>query len=153
MALPAYDINTCDEHGDDIEAVVIPFPTNRANTDPTPRLRAQLDNHLGSSSMELDDNGAVISYEEYFPYGGTSFRAKSTAEVSDKRYRYSGKERDEETGLYYYGARYLAAWLGRWTSADPAGMVDGPNRFGFVRVLPRTPNEAEAVTFPAARER
>jgi RHS repeat-associated protein len=37
-----------------------------------------------------------------------------------KRYRYTGKERDEESGLYYYGARYYAAWLGRWTSVDPA---------------------------------
>jgi len=35
-----------------------------------------------------------------------------------KRYRYTGKERDEESGLYYYGARYYIAWLGRWTSYD-----------------------------------
>jgi RHS repeat-associated protein len=46
--------------------------------------------------------------------------------VSAKRYRYTGKERDEETGMHYYGARYYAAWLGRWTSADPAWLVDGP---------------------------
>jgi RHS repeat-associated protein len=36
---------------------------------------------------------------------------------------------DEETGLYYHGARYYACWLGRWTAADPAGMVDGPNLY------------------------
>ena len=41
------------------------------------------------------------------------------AETSLKRYRYVGKERDEETGLYYYGARYYAAWLARFVSVDP----------------------------------
>lgn len=86
------------------------------------RLRFQLENHVGSSTMELDDAGAVISYEEYFPFGGTSFHAAiSAVDVSLKRYRYTGKERDEETGLYYHGARYYAAWLGRWSSCDPVG--------------------------------
>ncbi len=40
-------------------------------------------------------------------------------ETSFKRYKYVGKERDEETGLYYYGARYYAAWLCRFVSVDP----------------------------------
>jgi RHS repeat-associated protein len=40
-------------------------------------------------------------------------------ETSLKRYKYVGKERDEETGLYYYGARYYAAWLCRFVSVDP----------------------------------
>jgi RHS repeat-associated protein len=58
------------------------------------------------------------------------------AEVSGKRYRYTGKERDEETGLYYHGARYYASWLGRWSSTDPKGLVDGPNRYAYVRGNP-----------------
>ncbi len=45
--------------------------------------------------------------------------------------RYSGKERDA-TGLYYYGYRYYAPWLGRWLNPDPAGMVDGLNLFAMV---------------------
>jgi RHS repeat-associated protein len=57
-------------------------------------------------------------------------------EVSAKRYRYAGKEKDEETGLAYFGARYDAPWLGRWISADPAGLVDGTNRYAFVRNNP-----------------
>ena len=73
---------------------------------PVPRRRYQLSNHLGSSSLELDQNGALISYEEYHPYGTTSFRAGTAAEVSLKRYRWTGKERDEETGFSYHGARY-----------------------------------------------
>jgi len=80
-----------------------------------------------------------ILYEEYSPYGSTSYRAsKSGIEVSARRYRYTGKERDEETGLYYYGARYYAAWLGRWTSADPLGLQAGVNLYLYCRAGPVT---------------
>ncbi len=58
--------------------------------------------------------------------------ASSQIEVNYRRYRYSGKERDDETGLYYYGARYYAPWLGRWISPDPAGTIDGFNLYQFV---------------------
>jgi RHS repeat-associated protein len=103
----------------------------------TPRYRFQLDNHLGTACVETDETGAVISLEEYHPYGTSSYRSwKTGAEVSAKRYRYTGKERDEETGLYYHGARYYAPWLGRWMSADPAGTVDGTNLFAYVRGSP-----------------
>ncbi|MGB3464927.1 MAG: RHS repeat-associated core domain-containing protein, partial [Cyclobacteriaceae bacterium] len=62
----------------------------------------------------------VISYEEYYPFGSTSYWAgRSESEVKQKRYRYVGKEKDSETGLYYYGARYYAAWLCRFISVDP----------------------------------
>ncbi|NEQ64449.1 MAG: hypothetical protein F6K21_02905 [Symploca sp. SIO2D2] len=102
-----------------------------------PQVRYQLENHLGSATMEVDGEGQIISYEEYFPYGETVFVAgQSVAEVKLKHYRYSGKERDGSTGLYYYGARYYAPWLGRWLSCDPAGTVDGLNLYGFVRGNP-----------------
>jgi RHS repeat-associated protein len=87
--------------------------------------------------LETDDEGAVISYEEYHPYGTSAYRvAKSAADLSLKRYRFSGKERDDETGLYYFGARYYAAWLGRWTSSDPKGFVDGNNLFRYCKNNP-----------------
>jgi len=77
------------------------------------------------------------SYEEYYPYGDTSYQSgRNQAEVQRKRYRYTGKEKDEETGLYYHGARYYAPWLGRWTAADPAGMVDGVCLYAYVRNHP-----------------
>lgn len=102
-----------------------------------PLIRYQFGNHLGSSSLELDDTGEIISYEEYFPYGSTSYRAaRADVEVSSKRYRYTGKERDEETGFYYHGARYYAPWLGRWASCDPAGVTDGINSCLYVRDNP-----------------
>lgn len=95
--------------------------------------RYQYGNHLGSASLELDDAGLVISYEEYFPYGGTSIIAgNSQTEVKLKEYRYTGKERDDSTGFYYYGQRYYAPWVGRWLSADPAGPVDGLNLYEYV---------------------
>jgi RHS repeat-associated protein len=104
---------------------------------PVPLQRYQLNNHLGSGCVELDDNAALISYEEYHPYGTTAFQARNSAsEVSLKRYRYTGKERDEETGLSYHGARYYAPWLGRWTSCDPIGLGDGNNLYRYCHCSP-----------------
>ena len=83
-------------------------------------IRYQFDNHLGSASLELDASAQIISYEEYHPFGTTSYRSgKSETEVSLKRYKYVGKERDEETGLYYYGFRYYAPWIARFINVDP----------------------------------
>ena len=93
---------------------------------PSTTIRYQFENHLGTACLELDENAALISYEEYYPYGSTSYQAGRTlAEVALKRYRYTGKERDEETGLYYHGARYYAPWLAVWTSADRPAMPAG----------------------------
>ncbi|MBK8558018.1 MAG: hypothetical protein IPL65_20755 [Lewinellaceae bacterium] len=101
------------------------------------KIHYQFGNHLGSASMELDQHGLLISYEEYFPFGGTSFTSGSSAsEVKLKEYRYTGKERDDATGLYYYGARYYAPWMARWLNPDPSGTVDGLNLFRYVRNNP-----------------
>ena len=92
----------------------------------------QFSNHLGSATLELDDVGAIIGYEEYYPFGSTSFQSvDATREVPAKRYRYTGKERDEESGLYYHGTRYYAPWLARWTAADPLGIKAGNNRYSY----------------------
>jgi RHS repeat-associated protein len=102
-----------------------------------PLQRYQLGNHLGSSSVELDKDGALIAYEEYHPFGTTSFQAgRSAAEVSLKRYRYTGKERDEESGLCYHDARYYASWLGRWASSDPLGLAKETNLYVYCRNNP-----------------
>jgi len=86
----------------------------------TSAIRYQYDNHLGSASLELDNTGNIISYEEYHPFGTTSYRSgKTVTETSQKRYKYNGKECDNETGLYYYGARYYAPWICRFVSVDP----------------------------------
>ncbi|WP_198667711.1 toxin TcdB middle/N-terminal domain-containing protein, partial [Glycomyces dulcitolivorans] len=95
-------------------------------------IRYRCGNHLGSATVETDDGGAVISYEEYHPYGSTAYRAsRPGTDLGLKRYRFHGKERDDETGLDSFGARYYASWLGRWTSADPAGTTAGPNLYRY----------------------
>ena len=97
-----------------------------------PIIRYQLTNHLGSTVIETNDTGQVILYDEYHPYGTTAYHSgKSGVTLSLKRYRYSGKERDEETGLYYFGGRYYVPWLGRWASSDPAGFVSGYNLYRY----------------------
>jgi RHS repeat-associated protein len=91
-----------------------------------------LNNHLGSSSLEVNEDAEVISYEEYYPYGSTSYQAvRSDIEVSAKRYRYTGMERDEETGLNYHTARYYALWLGRWASCDPLSVKIKTNLYNY----------------------
>jgi RHS repeat-associated protein len=122
---------------------------------PEQLIRRQFGNHLGSTSLELDDAGQTISYAEYYPYGSTSYQAgRSVAEVSLKRYRYTGMERDAESGLNYHRARYYVPWLGRWTSCDPSGVKDGVDLYEYVGSNPtdfidptgtdgRTPNVAQ----------
>lgn len=102
------------------------------------QVRWSYDNLIGSSGLEVDGDGCVISLEEYYPYGGTAvWTARSQAEAAYKTLRYSGKERDV-TGLYYYGYRYYQPWAARWLSADPGGTVDGLNLFRMVRNNPVT---------------
>lgn len=111
---------------------------DQAGDDLAPRclVRYQLGNHLGSASLELDDQAQIISYEEHTPYGSTSYQAVRSQTETAKRYRFTGKERDEETGLSYHGARYYATWLGRWTSADPIGLVAGVNNYVYCYCSP-----------------
>ena len=122
---------------DDKKRIAI-IETRTIGQDPAPPrlIRYQFGNHLGSASLELDHAAAVVSYEEYFPYGSTSYQGVRNQTETPKRYRYTGKERDEENDLYYHSARYYCPWLARWTSCDPAGTVDGPSLYAYVRANP-----------------
>jgi RHS repeat-associated protein len=104
---------------------------------PEQLIRYEFGNHLGSASLELDEAGEIISYEEYYPYGSTSYQAvDKSIKAAAKRYRYTGMERDEETGLAYHGARYYVAWLGRWCSTDPIGIKAGLNVYRYASSRP-----------------
>lgn len=106
-------------------------------TSPKPLIRYQFSNHLGTTCLELDDQAKLISYEEYTPYGSTTYQSlRQNIEVPTKRYRYTGKERDEESGLYYHVARYYAPWLSRWTKPDVKGLADGPDVYVYCRSNP-----------------
>jgi RHS repeat-associated protein len=137
------------EFGPDGESVVLQRETLHVNSDrdgialvemrtqgvdpgPARLVRYQHRNHVGSVVLELDDVQQVVSYEEFFPYGSTSYQAVGQTGEAPKRYRYSGKERDEESGLYNHGARYYAPWLGRWTAVDPSGGRDGASLYAYV---------------------
>jgi RHS repeat-associated protein len=99
--------------------------------------RYQYGNLVGSVAYELDGSGNIVSYEEYHPFGTTSYQAASAAlDVPLRRYRYTGKERDDESGLYYHGARYYVCWLCRWISPDALGTIDGANRYSYVNNNP-----------------
>ncbi|MGF6138544.1 RHS repeat protein [Pseudomonas laurylsulfatiphila] len=101
-------------------------------------LRYSYTNLVGSSGLEIDGAGNIISLEEYYPYGGTAvWTARNQVEADYKTHRYSGKERDA-TGLYYYGYRYYQPWAGRWLSSDPMKTVDGLNLYRMVRNNPLT---------------
>jgi len=86
-----------------------PFPDDIADA-----ITYNLESQIGSSSVRLNTSGTVIDREEYYPFGDSSLRT-----FIKKRYRYVGKEKDLESGLYYYGARYYAAWTCRFISVDP----------------------------------
>lgn len=99
-----------------------PFPD-----DSTPAVKYHLGDHLGSSNVVIDDVGNWVNREEHTPYGETSFGS-----FARKRYRFTGKERDEESGLNYHAARYYAPWVGRWISCDPIGLAAGINLYRYV---------------------
>jgi len=123
---------------------------NEINDDTEKQLvRYQLHNHLGSAALELDDHAQIISYEEYHPFGTTAYQAKNQdIKSAAKRYRYTGMERDEETGLEYHSARYYAPWLGRWMNADPIGIGDGVNVYGYAHGNPVSLHDTNGMNTP-----
>jgi RHS repeat-associated protein len=135
---------------DDKQRVALVETRTQGNdSSPTQLIRYQIGNHLGSASMELDVQSQIVSYEEYYPYGSTSYQAMSkTIKAAAKRYRYTGKERDEETGFTYHGVRHYVPWLGRWSSCDTAGLIDGLNLYEYaldrpINFLDRSGTQAE----------
>ena len=114
------EIETLHIMDDQQRVAVVETRTIGENGPPAQLIRYQLVNHIGSTSLELDHEAQIITYEEYYPYGSTSYQAvRNQIEIPLKRYRYIGKEKDNESGLYYHGARYYAPWLCRWISSDP----------------------------------
>ena len=73
--------------------------------------------HLGSTSYITDATGEVYQHLEYFAFGETFVEEQGNTDKLP--YKFNGKELDEETGLYYYGARYFDAKTSVWLSVDP----------------------------------
>jgi len=68
--------------------------------------------HLGSTSYITDDHANITQYDAYLPYGELLVDEHSSSE--DLPYKFNGKEMDAETGLYYYGARYMNPVASLW---------------------------------------
>ncbi|WP_371534441.1 RHS repeat-associated core domain-containing protein [Prevotella nigrescens] len=73
--------------------------------------------HLGSTSYITDDEANITQYDAYLPYGELLVDEHSSSE--DLPYKFNGKQFDNETGLYYYGARYLNPVASIWYGVDP----------------------------------
>ena len=115
---------------------VLHWETGKPDAIDNDQARYSLDNQLGSSMLELDSAAQLLTYEEYYPYGGTAvWAAKSELEAKYKYVRYSHKERDA-TGMYYYGYRYYVPWFGRWLNPDPAETINGLNLYRIVKNSP-----------------
>ena len=73
--------------------------------------------HLGSTNYVTDRSGEIYQHLEYFPSGESW--VEEVTETQNIPYRFSGKELDEETGLYYFEARYYDPRMSQFISADP----------------------------------
>ncbi|MDY7007304.1 MAG: RHS repeat-associated core domain-containing protein [Cyanobacteriota bacterium] len=81
-----------------------------------------LTDHLGTVRDLVDNDGLVLNHLVYDSFGNV---VSQTDETVGSRYRFTGREFDEETGLYYYRARYYDGDVGRFISSDPIGFESG----------------------------
>ena len=93
--------------------------TSTAGKIPTPLQFYFHSDHLGSSSLITDATGGLVQHLEYTPSGEVLVDDRPTQSSWSTPYKFNGKELDEETGLYYYGARYYDPRTSVWISADP----------------------------------
>jgi RHS repeat-associated protein len=104
--------------------------------------------HLGSTRLVTNAGGNMVSRHDYLPFGeeipaGVGFRTAGLGYFADAfPLKFSGKERDTESNLDYFGARYFSGAQGRFTSPDPllnSGRPDDPqswNRYAYVNTNP-----------------
>lgn len=94
--------------------------------------------HLGSARVVTNASGSIVEDSDFYPFGGE----RVVVDSLDNNYKFTGKERDTESGLDYFGARYHASTLGRFVTPDPflpSAKVDDPqswNRYAYARNNP-----------------
>ncbi len=110
--------------------------------------------HLGSVSAMTDDQGDLTSFKYYEPYGNLLVD-EIIGTPPENRFEFTNKERDAETGLSYFEARYLSTDLGRFLSQDPwEGDYFDPqslNKYAYARNNPITYNDPTGEKFSAFR--
>lgn len=93
--------------------------------------------HLGSTNVVTDEEGALLSETVYYPYGAPRHEHAATPQPFDPNYRFSDRERDDESGLQYFGARFHLASIGRFMSFDNwAQNVDVTGAYAYARNNP-----------------
>ena len=90
------------------------IPTDTTNTE---EIFFYHSDHLGSTSYITDAKANITQFDAYLPYGGLLVDEHSSSE--EMPYKFNGKELDQETGLYYYGARYMNPVTSIWYGVDP----------------------------------
>ncbi len=86
--------------------------------------------HLGSSSYITNLDGEVAQHIEYVPFGEVFIEERNI--TWNTPYLFNAKEFDEETGMYYYGARYYESRLSLWISVDPISNYDPRNSENYL---------------------
>ncbi len=112
---------------------------------PSGNVHYYFSNHLGSASVITDSSGNIQQQTDYYPFGGIAYSTGADA----NRYKFTGKERDTESGLDMFGARYYASGMGRFMTPDwaarptpvPYAGFDNPqslNLYSYVKNNPTT---------------
>jgi RHS repeat-associated protein len=92
-----------------------------ARSDSTPLIHYYFSDHLGSHGVVENANGATCEQDiDYYPYGGAENDYCATVA---QNYKFTGKERDTESGLDNFGKRYNASSMGRFMTPDPVGIM------------------------------
>jgi len=89
--------------------------------------------HLGTSYYGFNQSKTVVSQNTHLPFGQRSYVSGNSP-----YHEFTGKPWDTESQLYYFPYRYYSPNMNRWTSGDPAGLVDGPNVYEYVGENPVT---------------
>jgi RHS repeat-associated protein len=87
----------------------------RADTQPTWSAHFYFSDQLGSANVVTNATGSIEEESDYYPYGGE----RVITNILPQNYKFAGKERDTESGLDSFGARYNASALGRFMTVDP----------------------------------
>lgn len=83
---------------------------------------------LGTTDKLVNNNGIVLDDQDFFPFGGAVPNVGTVANPDPNRFKLTGQERDAESGLDFFGARFYNSTLGRWMSAD---WSDGPSEIPY----------------------
>jgi RHS repeat-associated protein len=97
--------------------------------------------HLGGSNLETDSSGVGVELVDYYPFGQVRIDSKANGLNYQNNYKFTGKELDTDTGLYYYGARYYNSEIGRFTREDPLSNDIGINKDLFKKKYSRNIND------------